>query len=50
VKAIRDAERSIAGLYFAGNYLEGPAVGKCVERAFQVAQHVKAYLQSGVAI
>jgi len=50
VKAIRDAERSIAGLYFAGNYLEGPAVGKCVECAFQVAEHVKAYLQSSVAI
>ncbi len=48
VEAIRDAEQSVAGLYFAGNYLEGPSVGKCVERAFQVAESVKAYLESGV--
>jgi protoporphyrinogen/coproporphyrinogen III oxidase len=49
VETIRDAERSVAGLYFAGNYLEGPSVGKCVERAFQVAENVKAYFDGGVA-
>jgi protoporphyrinogen/coproporphyrinogen III oxidase len=48
VQAIRDAEQSVAGLYFAGNYLEGPSIGKCVERGFQVAEGVKSYLQSGV--
>ena len=44
VQAIRDAEQSVAGLYFAGNYLEGPSIGKCVERGFYVAEKVKTYL------
>jgi len=48
VQAIREAEQSVPGLYFAGNYLEGPSIGKCVERGFQVAESVKAYLHSGV--
>lgn len=47
VRAMRDAERSVAGLYFAGNYLEGPSVGKCVECAFETADGVRSYLQSG---
>jgi oxygen-dependent protoporphyrinogen oxidase len=46
VQAIRDAEQSVSGLYFAGNYLEGPSIGKCVERGFQVGERVKAYLHS----
>lgn len=41
VQTLRDAERAVNGLYFAGNYLEGPAIGKCVERAFQTAESVK---------
>jgi len=49
VRALREAERSIQGLFFAGNYLEGPAIGKCVERGFQAAESVKAHLQSRVA-
>lgn len=48
VRAIRNAEQSTPGLYFAGNYLEGPSIGKCVERAFQVANNIKAYLQNAV--
>jgi protoporphyrinogen/coproporphyrinogen III oxidase len=48
VQAIRDAERSVAGLYFAGNYLEGPSIGRCIERGFQAAEGVKSYLQRGV--
>jgi protoporphyrinogen/coproporphyrinogen III oxidase len=47
VQAIRDAERSVAGLYFAGNYLEGPSIGRCIERGFQTAEGVKSYLQRG---
>ena len=35
VRAIRDAEGAIPGLYFAGNYLEGPSIGKCVEQGFE---------------
>src|SRR5271170_5555047 len=46
VEAIRDAERAAPGLYFAGNYLEGPAVGKCVENGFQTAEAVRDYLQT----
>jgi protoporphyrinogen/coproporphyrinogen III oxidase len=32
------------GLFLAGNYLEGPATGACVERAFRVAEEVEQYL------
>src|SRR5271154_4802134 len=46
VEAIRDAERAAPGLFFAGNYLEGPAVGKCVENGFQTAESVRKYLQA----
>jgi protoporphyrinogen/coproporphyrinogen III oxidase len=45
VEAIRDAERTSPGLFFAGNYLEGPAVGKCVENGFQTAEAVSKYLK-----
>jgi oxygen-dependent protoporphyrinogen oxidase len=45
VEAIRDAERTSPGLFFAGNYLEGPAIGKCVENGFQTAEAVRKYLQ-----
>ena len=46
VEAIRDAERQLAGIFFAGNYLQGPAVGKCVENGFQTAEAVQNYLQT----
>lgn len=29
------------GIYLAGNYLRGPAIGSCVEQAFSVAEEVK---------
>ena len=41
VREIREAERIIPGLYFAGNYLEGPSIGKCVEQGFQTAVDVR---------
>ncbi|MGA9632545.1 MAG: protoporphyrinogen oxidase, partial [Candidatus Acidiferrales bacterium] len=44
VEAIRDAERTVPGLYFAGNYLEGPSIGKCVEEAFQTADAIRDHL------
>jgi oxygen-dependent protoporphyrinogen oxidase len=44
VETIRDAERASPGLFFAGNYLEGPAVGKCMENGFQTAEAVSKYL------
>jgi len=46
VEAIRDAERQLPGIFFAGNYLEGPALGKCVENGFQTAEAVQNYLQA----
>ena len=46
VEAIRDAERQLPGVFFAGNYLEGPAVGKCIENGFQTAEAVQNYLQT----
>jgi oxygen-dependent protoporphyrinogen oxidase len=46
VEAIRDAERQTPGLFFAGNYLEGPAIGKCVENGFHAAEAVTKYLQT----
>lgn len=49
VKAIRDGERSTPGLFFAGNYLSGPSIGKCVEEAFATAEATAAYLQNGVS-
>src|SRR5277367_1811242 len=44
VEAIHSGERTSPGLFFAGNYLEGPAVGKCVENGFQTAEVVSKYL------
>jgi protoporphyrinogen/coproporphyrinogen III oxidase len=44
VQAIREAERTVPGLYFAGNYLEGPSIGKCVEEGFQTAEAIQGYL------
>jgi oxygen-dependent protoporphyrinogen oxidase len=45
VEAIRDGERAISGLFFAGNYLEGPSLGKCVENGTQTAEAARKYLQ-----
>jgi hypothetical protein len=36
------------GLYLAGNYLESPSMGACVERSFRVVDEVENYL-NGVA-
>jgi len=45
VEAIRKAERETSGLFFSGNYLEGPSLGKCVEQAFAAAESVSSKLQ-----
>ena len=45
VEAIRDGERQNPGLFFCGNYLEGPALGKCVETATQTAQAIRKYFE-----
>ncbi|HUJ32577.1 MAG TPA: protoporphyrinogen oxidase [Candidatus Acidoferrum sp.] len=45
IGAIREGERATPGLFFSGNYLEGPAIGKCVEQAFRTADAVRDHLQ-----
>ena len=49
VEAIRSAERAIPGLYFAGNYLEGPSIGKCVARGTQTAEAAREHLRTSAA-
>ena len=44
VAIIRDFERKNPGLFFSGNYLEGPSIGKCVERGFKTAEAVRDFL------
>ena len=44
VSAIRDFEKQNAGLFFSGNYLEGPSLGKCVEHGFKTADAVRDFL------
>jgi oxygen-dependent protoporphyrinogen oxidase len=46
VEALRDAERALPGIFFSGNYLEGPSIGKCVEHAFKTAEAVRDYLSA----
>jgi oxygen-dependent protoporphyrinogen oxidase len=43
VRALREGQGQLPGVFFAGNYLEGPAIGKCVEQAFKAAQSADAY-------
>jgi protoporphyrinogen/coproporphyrinogen III oxidase len=45
VESIREGARTILGLFLAGNYLEGPALGKCVENGFRTAENVATYLK-----
>jgi protoporphyrinogen/coproporphyrinogen III oxidase len=49
VETVRESERSIPGLYFAGNYLEGPSIGKCIDRGSQTAEAARAYLRDSAA-
>ena len=46
IEAIRNAERTMPGLFFSANYLEGPSIGKCTEQAFAAAEAVRASLQT----
>jgi len=44
VETVRGSSREIPGLFFAGNYLDGPSLGKCVEQAFRTADEVQKYV------
>ena len=46
IEGLREAQGKIPGVFFAGNYLEGPAIGKCVEQAAQTADAVRKHLAS----
>lgn len=41
VEGIREAQAELPGVFLAGNYLEGPAIGKCVEQALRTADQVR---------
>jgi hypothetical protein len=41
VAAIEIIRKKIPGLYFSGNYLEGPAIGMCVERSLRIAEEIR---------
>jgi oxygen-dependent protoporphyrinogen oxidase len=44
VETIRAFENETPGLFFAGNYLDGPSVGNCIDSAFKTAEAVKSLL------
>jgi protoporphyrinogen/coproporphyrinogen III oxidase len=44
IEGIREPQSEISGVFFAGNYLEGPAIGKCVEQASRTAESVQEFL------
>jgi oxygen-dependent protoporphyrinogen oxidase len=50
VKAIREGERATPGLFFTGNYLSGPSIGKCVEESFATAEAAAAYFQGAAGV
>lgn len=41
LSALDEARGRFPGLYFAGNYLNGPAIGTCVEHALKVANEIR---------
>src|SRR6266849_5857888 len=40
--ALDKLQAQTPGLFFVGNYLQGPAIGACVEQATAVAEHLRA--------
>jgi oxygen-dependent protoporphyrinogen oxidase len=48
VQSIRDGELKNSGLFFSGNYLAGPSLGKCIEHGFKTADAVRDFLQRPV--
>jgi protoporphyrinogen/coproporphyrinogen III oxidase len=41
IAAIESLRTCFPGLYFSGNYLNGPAIGTCVEHAMKVADEIR---------
>jgi protoporphyrinogen/coproporphyrinogen III oxidase len=46
VAAVSRTERQNPGIFFSGNYLEGPSIGKCVEHGFKTAEAARDFLGS----
>ena len=44
VQMIRNCETANPGIFVAGNYLDGPSLGNCIESAFKTAEHVKRFV------
>lgn len=41
IESIVEAQAQLPGVFFCGNYLAGPAIGKCVEQALRTADVVR---------
>ncbi|HYL09774.1 MAG TPA: protoporphyrinogen oxidase [Candidatus Acidoferrales bacterium] len=46
IAALRKLSSSFPGLFLAGNYLEGPSVGACIDLALRTGQQAREYLAS----
>ena len=44
VAGLKEEQSRHPGLFLAGNYLEGPSIGSCVEQAYDTAENVYRYL------
>ena len=42
---LRGLRARYPGLYFSGNFLNGPAIGTCVEQALKVADEIRAIVR-----
>ena len=47
IETIKQLGDETPGLYFAGNYLEGPSTGACVARSFRIADEIEDFLKKG---
>lgn len=45
IESLGSALRATPGLFLAGNYLEGPSIGKCLDQAFSTASSAHSHLQ-----
>jgi oxygen-dependent protoporphyrinogen oxidase len=44
LRVVREDLARLPGIFLAGNYLEGPSIGNCVDTAFRTADSVMQYL------
>lgn len=46
LRAVRENLARLPGIFLAGNYLEGPSIGNCVDTAFRAADSIIAFLRA----